>query len=420
MKSYIKAIYRIEKSKTKEHLDIVDIGNKIAQEQTLGGYKWRFDKKFDKEEYSAEVSDYFGNKIRIRYPVENIDSEIPSLLNYVAGDLFGSKYVSKTKLIDLELPSGYIKDYKGPQFGVEGIREMINLREERPLAGMIIKPSLGLNIDEIKEIAKWGFEAGIDIIKEDEKFINPDYCNWESRVNEIIEFLKNVNSGNSKKLLYVLNVSEREDEIIDYLRNRELSDEVTLGLMTTPITTGFNSVTKLSTSEIDLPVYVHRTGHAALTRTDHGISMKVLAKIFRLAGGDFIHVGSFSGSHEREREYVISNKNELNKKYDGWGEIRSPIPVISGGINPLNIEENIQKTHKEKFNIDDNLFMVGSGIYAYPGNREKAIKGGVKAVIEAIKAFKSNFSVSEIISKRGSNFEHMRNWIRENKNSSKR
>ena len=94
---------------------------------------------------------------------------IPQLLSIVAGNLFGLRRVQNARLLDVRLPRKYVMGFKGPKFGVDGIREIVGTTEcRRPHIGTIIKPKLGLSP---KRTAEVGYEAalgGVDFIKDDE------------------------------------------------------------------------------------------------------------------------------------------------------------------------------------------------------------------------------------------------------------
>ena len=46
------------------------------------------------------------------------------------------------KLLDIDFPESFVKDFQGPKFGIEGIRKYLGA-ENRPLLNNMIKPCTG-------------------------------------------------------------------------------------------------------------------------------------------------------------------------------------------------------------------------------------------------------------------------------------
>jgi ribulose-bisphosphate carboxylase large chain len=71
--------------------------------------------------------------------------------------------------MDIDLPSSFGEHYTGPAFGIDGCRRLTGVYD-RPLTGTIIKPSIGLTVQQTADIVKTLVEAGIDFIKDDDCF----------------------------------------------------------------------------------------------------------------------------------------------------------------------------------------------------------------------------------------------------------
>ena len=68
---------------------------------------------------------------------------MPNILSSVAGNVFGLKALKNLRLLDIEFPKQLLASFKGPAFGIAGIRKLLKI-PKRPLVGTIIKPKLGL------------------------------------------------------------------------------------------------------------------------------------------------------------------------------------------------------------------------------------------------------------------------------------
>ena len=47
-------------------------------------------------------------------------------------------------LLDIRMPKDILDGYKGPKFGIEGIYNLLGIKERRPLLNCMIKPNCGI------------------------------------------------------------------------------------------------------------------------------------------------------------------------------------------------------------------------------------------------------------------------------------
>ena len=73
--------------------------------------------------------------IQIAYPEVNIGEQIPMLLTTVVGNI---PMGGKIKLLDLRFPEKYVKAFRGPKFGIQGVRKLLGVHD-RPLLNNMIK-----------------------------------------------------------------------------------------------------------------------------------------------------------------------------------------------------------------------------------------------------------------------------------------
>jgi len=64
-------------------------------------------------------------------------------MSSIAGNIFGMKAVKNLRLEDIKIPNAILKSFKGPQYGISGIRKFMKVKN-RPLLGTIVKPKVGL------------------------------------------------------------------------------------------------------------------------------------------------------------------------------------------------------------------------------------------------------------------------------------
>ncbi len=113
--------------------------------------------------------------IKIAYPVELFEAgNMPCILSSIAGNIFGMKAVKNLRLEDISFPEKIVKSFKGPKFGINGVRKVLKVRK-RPLVGTIIKPKVGLNPDKHAKVAYEAWVGGCDIVKDDENLTNQKF-----------------------------------------------------------------------------------------------------------------------------------------------------------------------------------------------------------------------------------------------------
>ena len=105
------------------------------------------------------------------------------MLSTVLGNISSS---GEVKLVDLEFPQSFLKHFKGPKFGVQGIRDLLGVYD-RPLLNNMIKPCIGLTPEKTAELAYEAAVGGVDIIKDDELVCDPPYCPLVDRVKAVME-----------------------------------------------------------------------------------------------------------------------------------------------------------------------------------------------------------------------------------------
>jgi len=148
------------------------------------------------------------------------------------------------------------------------------------------------------------------------------------------------------------------------------------------LTAGFSALEVLGRG-VDLPIHVHRTMHGAMTRDRaHGISMLVIAKLVRMAGGTNLHTGSYVGKMASD----IEENNQCRDALRGeWYGLKRVFPVASGGIHPGKVAGNLDGYGR------DCIVQAGGGVHGHPDGTT----AGARAMVQAVEAWLSGVTVSE-------------------------
>ncbi len=346
----------------------------LAAEQSTG--TWTGISTLDEEvfgRYGARIIDIKGDMVTIAFPEEDFSIEIggiPQILSVIAGNLFGLESLHGVRLEDVEFPSGIEKKYKGPRFGADGLRKILD-RPEKPLVGTIVKPKIGLSPKDTAKYVYEGGSGGLTNSKDDETLVDQTFCPIEDRTKAIAESLDRLKEE-GHKMLHAINVSTNGDKIV------ELAEDVqswgASQIMVDVITCGFAAVQALAEDpKIKVPVHVHRTMHGAFTKDPlHGISMLPVTKLVRMCGGDALHIGTLGVG--KMSGNVKGDHDNLDACLTTDSPYKTVMPVCSGGVYPGMVGKMIQASG---FNVQ---IQAGGGVAGHPGGVRKGAMGMCQAV----------------------------------------
>ncbi|MBP2132910.1 ribulose-bisphosphate carboxylase large chain [Methanomicrobium sp. W14] len=359
----------------------------IADEETTGTWtdlttRTDYTKRLDGRVESVEPEGS-GYLTKIAYPAEIFEpGNIPQYLSVVAGNLFGLGRLNSVRLLDIFLPEELVR-FKGPKFGIEGVRKLIGTdKSRRPHVGTIIKPKVGLNPKDTAEVAYLAATGGVDFIKDDETLTDQAFCPLNDRVEAVMAGLDKAMAETGRTILYAANVSTRADKIVE--RAEKVIECGANAIMVDVITCGFSAVQALAEEpSIKVPVHVHRTMHAAMTRNKkHGIAMRPIARLVRMAGGDQLHTGTVSGKMGHDPAELLEDNNILKEK---WYSMKPVFPVASGGLHPGKVNAELSRLG------NDIILQAGGGIHGHP----EGTKAGAMAMRQAVDAFMEGVTAEE-------------------------
>ena len=164
------AMYYVEQSSECE--DLKQACEEIAKESSIGTWTEIATLSADiaeKLKPSAFYIDANNNIVKIAYTEQLFEAgNLPQILSAIAGNIFGMKALDHLRLLDISFPKSIVSVYRGPKFGIEGIRKLVKV-ENRPLLGTIVKPKVGLNEVEHANVCGQAWSGGLDVVKDDEK-----------------------------------------------------------------------------------------------------------------------------------------------------------------------------------------------------------------------------------------------------------
>ena len=329
---------------------------------------------------SSENKEYHQARVTIGFPIETVGTSLSTVTATVLGNLFELSEFSGLRLLDIDFPQAFADRYSGPQFGVDGTRELSGVAD-RPIIGTIIKPSVGLSPEQTSHLVSELAEADIDFIKDDELMANPPHSPFENRVEAIMRVINAHADKTGKKVMYAFNLSDDIDQMLhnhDFvLKSGGTCVMVSLNSM------GLPAVAKLR-QHSQLPIHGHRNGWGMLTRCPAlGIEFAAYQKLWRLAGVDHLHVNGLGNKFwEPDESVVKSIKACLSPMLT-----QPPVmPVISSGQWGGQAPE----TYKQTQSIDI-MYLAGGGVMAHP----MGPASGVRALRQAWESATLGLELSE-------------------------
>lgn len=379
--NYVLATYHI---KLPREVDVVKKAASLAIGQTIGtwipipgitdelreAYMGKVINIFDipavelATQVEGETRDYL---IQIAYPAVNFGTDLPLMITSLLGN--DASTSAQVKLMDIEFPEEFLKNFAGPRYGVQGIREFSGV-EKRPLFLNMIKPCTGL---PPKAGAKIFYETalgGVDFIKDDELLGNPAYSRPEERVREFKKAAEAAYEITGERTRYFVNITSGAGEILDNVKRVEEAGAD--GIMINFAAVGY-SVLKMVAENTRLPILGHAAGAGMVTEGIlSGMSTALAAgKLARLCGADIVMVNTPYGGYPLLHQKYIQTVSQLVLPLNN---LKPSMPSIGGGVHPGMVEKYIGEVGT------DIVLAAGGAVQGHPGGAA----AGARAMRQAI------------------------------------
>lgn len=332
---------------------------------------------------------------KIAYKKEIFEpGNMAGILAGVAGNIDSMKMLKAFRLIDIRFPKSLVKSFQGPQFGIDGVREFMQM-ERGPLMCTVPKPKIGRTAKEQAYLAHRLFTAAngeFQGIKDDENLTNLYFNKFEDRCKLVHEVQRDVEKKSGKRKFYLCNTTHSD---LDIMLDRADMIKKNGGrwMMMDVVVTGFTAVQTMRKHNPGLAIHAHRAMHGLLDREsgpgvhdggkilDFSMSMVVISKIMRLLGVDSLHGGAPKTKMENYNEPKLIQEalqNDITPETDmtlgqNWYGMKAVWHTASGGLHPGTIGESITRLG------EDIILQAGGGVLGHPWG----IEAGVEAMVEA-------------------------------------
>ena len=297
----------------------------------------------------------------IRFRGDLLSGDCSDLLNLLFGT---SSLRGDVKLRSFSMTEGLFSFWRGPRFGMDGLREAVGV-SDRPLLCGVLKP-LGRTSRELAQLAHQFVEGGVDVIKDDQGLVDQRWAPFEERVARCADVIEEAGRHRGRPCLYFPHVSGA----CDVMRRRATYAKAAgaTGILIAPGLIGFDALRAISTDDaLRLAVACHPAFLAAsIGNQRNGLAPAVLYGLLaRLAGADITIYPAFGSDYPMSQEECLSVANGGRQP---WGQLRSTMPAVGGRIGPERLAELSAPLGR------DTIFVLGSRLQKEPGGVASAIQ----------------------------------------------
>ena len=306
--------------------------------------------------------------LRVAFPVVNFGPSLPMLFTTLLGNDPSTSIGAR--LVDVDLPAGFVSSFPGPRFGIEGWRAMTGV-QGRPLLLNLIKPCTGyppeVGAGFVREVA----EGGVDLVKDDELLASPGFSPVRERAAAYARTLDDVADATGHRARYLANVTTRGRELVDTAR--AAIEGGADALMVNGLAVGLDGVMELVESGPGVPVFVHTAGVETFTggsRSGYGHAL-LLGRLLRLVGADAVLLSTPLASRPLPAPVFHATVDRLREP---WLDVSPGMPVVGGGLRADHAPALYDWLGP------DVIIGVGGAIQGHPDGAT----AGVRAVLAAI------------------------------------
>lgn len=288
--------------------------------------------------------------VDISYAVETTSFELTQFLNVVYGNV---SMITDIRVETFTLSPSLAQCFKGPRFGKNGLRELLDV-PQRAITATATKP-MGLSS---KAFAKMAYEyalGGIEIVKDDHGLSNQKFAPFKERARLCAQAVAEVNAKTGGQSIYVPSITAPADQVKE--RAYYAKEVGAGGLLIIPSLVGWDTMRMLAEDDnLGLPIICHPSFHGAYSMYRRGgFSAYILYGLLpRLAGADVSifpnYIGRFSGT-------LDDCKDTLRGCADPLGEIKPIFAAPGGGVRLDNLKD-ISKVYGE-----DVIYLIGGGLH---------------------------------------------------------
>ncbi len=304
-----------------------------------------------------------GFLVTLSIPSLVASQNVAQLLNVLFGNV---SLHERVVLEDFDLPASTISMLRGPRFGINGLRDLLNVYD-RPLTCSAIKP-IGISHTEMACLCTRLVRGGIDLIKDDHYLSDYSFSPFEERVRTCRDAVEKAAAETGHRTIYAPHVSGTPDEI---KRQVEFAQEEGIkAVLIAPMLIGLPTFYELATKYLEIPAITHPSFGGSIRIREHVL----FGKLFRMLGADAVIFPNYGGRFSYPAALCDRIASTLRAPI---GQIRPAFPVPAGGMKVDRVPELVQFFGK------DAILLIGGSLLEAGERLTERTRDFVGAVTEA-------------------------------------
>jgi ribulose-bisphosphate carboxylase large chain len=327
--------------------------------------------------------------VTISYPLtffdKRADGRVPlsQFLMAAASEPFSAfSFYRAAKIVDVRFPDSLARRFPGQRWPNERVRAYLELAEDEPIIGTIVKPKTGLTPELFSRSVVEAARAGARFTKADEN-MHLTLKEVPRYVGRVVRDLKEAGfdlsrrgKARGRRFIFAPHITTDADSIDAYAR--AAVDAGANALMFSPYYAGGFPAMASIVEKYDVPVYAHTAGMNVTTGCPTwGIDARVMYVLAGLFGAAFMQLTTMNGylrPTDTEKPLILESL-----RANGLEGPRGMTLAIAGGMGPKVIGANMVALGET-----GRMFLAGTSVYSHPDGATS----GVKALIAAYKAYK--------------------------------
>lgn len=319
--------------------------------------------------------------VQLAFPTAawDVNVNVPMLLLSISGNIFA--FCNKVRMLDVYIPQSVAAKFKGPKFGIEGMRDILKVYD-RPLILQIIKPKMGMSPEDTAAQVYQSALGGADLCKDDEMCSELSNCPFDARLEAVLKALAKAERETGHKTIYLASITDEVSRV--HQKALRAVQAGATGLLFA-YSTGLSALKVLTDDPaINVPVMLHPSHMLGMIKE---FSWVVMSKLCRLCGADLMLSPSLWSSLQTcSVEEEMRTSQTLRAPFY---HIKQTWPMPSAGMYPGLVEALIQE-HGVDF-----IVPAGGGMLGHP----MGYKAGAMAWRQAIDAVLAGMSLQEAAQK---------------------
>jgi ribulose-bisphosphate carboxylase large chain len=324
-------------------------------------------------------------RVSLTFPHDMIETgSVTSLLSVVSAAITSTG----AKLEDIHIPDVLMRTFKGPAFGIQGIRDHTN-KFGRPLLSATMRPMRGLSARMYGRAVYETLKGGTDITCDPTLMHSIPGNQWRERFRFVAEAVHAAYEESNEIKLHAVNVSAPTTE--DIIERATYAKDLGIGMiLVDSAAIGWSALESLSNWCRKNDTILCGMGSRSLQSTI--ISEHLLAKLLRLAGCDIVSIGSplRGGTINRRVVRGVAQTLEADtttvfeegglmteQNYQG---LTNSMPACGGGHNPWHFPRLMDALG------DDIIIQCGGSVMGHPWGSSAgstANRVTVEAIVQA-------------------------------------